>query len=121
MIACHLDEPGDSSPGRKYTASSEETIDMWHAKYVRSLPMGMFDDQYVDNNTDPKQNSGWGRKGDTGKGGYTNNDNNDKSAPAFMNLNATMMTNTTSFPAKRYPSSTPSRQEMSFRVSIFSR
>ena len=86
MIACHLDEPGDSSPGRKYTASSEETIDMWHAKYVRSLPMGMFDDQYVDSNTDPKQNSGWGRKGDTGKGGYTNNDNKDKSAPAFMNL-----------------------------------
>ena len=86
MIACHLDEPGDSSPGRKYTASSDETIDMWHAKYVRSMPMGMFDDQYVDNNTDPKQNDGWGRKGDTGKGGYTNNDNKDKSAPAFMNL-----------------------------------
>ena len=48
--------------------------------------MGMFDDQYVDSNTDPKQNNGWGRKGDTGKGGYTNNDNKDKSAPAFMNL-----------------------------------
>lgn len=89
MIACHLDEPGDSSPGRKYTESAGETIDMWHAKYVRSMPMGMFDDQYVDNNTDPKKNSGWGRKGDTGKGGYTNNDNADKSAPAFMNLNPT--------------------------------
>lgn len=88
MIACHLNEPGDSSAGRKYTASADETIDMWHAKYVRSLPMGMFDDQYVDNNTDPKKNGGWGRKGDTGKGGYTNNDNKDKSAPAYMNLNA---------------------------------
>lgn len=88
MIACHLNEPGDKSAGRKYTASAGETIDMWHAKYVRSLPMGMFDDQYVDNNTDPKKNKGWGRKGDTGKGGYTNNDNKDKSAPAYMNLNA---------------------------------
>jgi hypothetical protein len=87
MIACHLGEKGDKSAGRKYTASKDETIDMWHAKYVRSLPMGMFDDQYVDNNTDPKKNKGWGRKGDTGKGGYKNNDNADKSAPAFSNLN----------------------------------
>lgn len=89
MVACHLDEPGDSSAGRKYTDSADQTIDMWHAKYVRSLPMGMFDDQYVDNNTDPKKNKGWGRKGDTGKGGYKNNDNGDKSGPAFMNLKPT--------------------------------
>lgn len=27
--------------------------------------------------------------GDTGKGGYTNNDKADKSAPAYMNLNPT--------------------------------
>jgi len=89
MIACHMDEPGDTSAGRKYTESAGETIDMWHAKYVRSLPMGMFDDQYVDDNIDPKKNKGWGRKGDTGKGGYKNNDNADKSAPAFMNKNGT--------------------------------
>ena len=89
MIACHMDEPGDKSAGRKYTESAGETIDMWHAKYVRSLPMGMFDDQYVDDNIDPKKNKGWGRKGDTGKGGYKNNDNADKSAPAFMNKNGT--------------------------------
>ena len=89
MIACHLNEPGDTSAGRKYTESADQTIDMWHAKYVRSMPMGMFDDQYVDNNTDPEKNAGWGRKGDTGKGGYSNNDNADKSAPAFMNLNPT--------------------------------
>ncbi len=87
MIACHMSEPGDTSAGRKYTASADETIDMWHAKYVRSLPMGMFDDQYVDNNTDPKENKGWGRKGDTGKGGYKSNNNADKSGPAYMNLN----------------------------------
>jgi hypothetical protein len=103
MIACHLDEPGDKSAGRKYTASADETIDIWHAKYVRSLPMGMFDDQYVDNNTDPKKNKGWGRKGDTGKGGYTNNDNADKSAPAFMNVNATEDDKYFVLPSKKVP------------------
>mgnify|MGYP006875466307 CR=1 FL=1 len=65
MIACHLNEPGDSSAGRKYTATDGETIDMWHAKYVRSMPMGMFDDQYVDNNTDPKKNRDPDNKSDT--------------------------------------------------------
>lgn len=103
MIACHLDEPGDKSAGRKYTASDSETIDMWHAKYVRSLPMGMFDDQYVDNNTDPKKNKGWGRKGDTGKGGYKNNDNADKSAPAFMNLNPSKDDKYYVIPSKKVP------------------
>jgi len=65
MVACHLDEPGDYAPGRKYTNAPGETIDMWHAKYVRTLPMGMFDDQYVDNNKDSKANEGYGRKNDT--------------------------------------------------------
>ncbi len=87
MIACHLNEPGDKSAGRKYTETAGETIDMWHAKFVRTLPMGMFDDQYVDNNTDPAKNAGWGRQSDTGKGGYKDNNNADKSGPAFMNLN----------------------------------
>ncbi|BHH85883.1 ethylbenzene dehydrogenase-related protein [Desulforhopalus sp. 52FAK] len=103
MIACHLDEPGDSSAGRKYTDSADQTIDMWHAKYVRSLPMGMWDDQYVDNNTDPKKNKGWGRKGDTGKGGYKNNDNADKSGPAFMNLKPTADEMYYVIPSKRVP------------------
>lgn len=89
MVACHLDEPGDKSPGRKYTASAAETIDMWHAKYVRTMPMGMFDDQYVDNNKDPKVNEGWGRRNDTAPkgGGYKDNANADKTGPAFMNRN----------------------------------
>lgn len=103
MIACHLDEPGDTSAGRKYTDSADQTIDMWHAKYVRSLPMGMWDDQYVDNNTDPKKNKGWGRKGDTGKGGYKNNDNADKSGPAFMNLKPTADEMYYVIPSKRVP------------------
>ncbi len=103
MIACHLDEPGDKSAGRKYTDSADQTIDMWHAKYVRSLPMGMFDDQYVNNNTDPKINKGWGRKGDTGKGGYKNNDNANKSGPAFMNLNPTADELYYVLPSKKVP------------------
>ncbi len=103
MIACHLDEPGDKSAGRKYTASADETIDMWHAKYVRSLPMGMFDDQYVNNNTDPKKNKGWGRKGDTGKGGYKNNDSADKSTPKFMNLKPTADELYYVIPSKKVP------------------
>ena len=78
--------------------------------------MGMFDDQYVDNNTDPKKNSGWGRKGDTGKGGYKDNDNADKSGPAFMNLNATKTTSTMSSPARRCRLSIPSRKATSFPV-----
>ena len=89
LVACHLDEPGDKSPGRKYTSSADETIDMWHAKFVRTMPMGMFDDQYVDNNTDPKVNEGWGRRNDTAPkgGGYKDNFNADKTGPAFMNKN----------------------------------
>ncbi len=103
LISCHMDIEGDTSAGRKYTNNAGETIDMWHAKFVRSLPMGMFDDQYVDNNTDPKKNKGWGRKGDTGKGGYKNNDSADKSTPAFMNLNPTEDEKYYIIPSKKVP------------------
>ncbi len=103
MISCHLNEPSDTSAGRKYTAAEGETIDMWHAKFVRTLPMGMFDDQYVDHTTDPTQNAGWGRKSDTGKGGYANNDNGDKTGPAFMNLNATEEDQYYIIPSKKVP------------------
>ncbi|MBU1566161.1 MAG: ethylbenzene dehydrogenase [Proteobacteria bacterium] len=87
MVACHLDEPGDTAPGRKYTDSAAETIDMWHAKFVRTMPLGKFDDQYVNNNKDPKVNDGWGRMNDTAPkgGGYKDNNNADKTGPAFMN------------------------------------
>ncbi len=105
MVACHLNEPGDKSPGRKYTATADETIDMWHAKFVRTMPLGTFDDQYVDNNTDPKQNSGWGRKNDTAPkgGGYANNDNADKTGPAFMNLNPNEDDKYYVIPSKKVP------------------
>jgi Ethylbenzene dehydrogenase len=104
MVACHLNETGDSSAGRKYTDSPSETIDMWHAKYVRTMPMGMFDDQYVDNNKDPKVNEGWGRRNDTApKGGYKDNNNADKTRPAFMNLAANEDDKYYVIPSKKIP------------------
>jgi hypothetical protein len=91
-VSCHLTEEGlnngikDTSAGRKYTNEPGETIDMWHWKSVRTGPLGMADDQYVDSVADPKLNKNWGRHGDvkTG-GGYTNNVNEAKTGPAFMN------------------------------------
>lgn len=105
MVACHLNEPGDSSAGRKYTENPGETIDMWHAKYVRTMPLGMFDDQYVDNNKDPKVNEGWGRRNDTApKGiGYKDNNNADKTGPAFMNLNPNEDDKYYVIPSKKIP------------------
>jgi hypothetical protein len=91
-VSCHLTENGknngidDTSAGRKYTNKPGESIDMWHWKSVRTGPLGMFDDQFVDDTKDPKQNKNWGRKGDTKLGGgYKNNVNEAKSGPAFMN------------------------------------
>lgn len=77
--ACHrakdgkIDGKEDKNPARKYTKAGQY-IDMWHWKGVRSAVHNQLDDQYVDSNTDPKANKGWGRKGDdkTG-GGYVNN------------------------------------------------
>ena len=76
----------DKSAGRKYTNEPGETIDMWHWESVRTGPLGMFDDQFVDSTADLKLNKNWGRKGDvkTG-GGYKNNINEAKTGPAFMN------------------------------------
>jgi ethylbenzene dehydrogenase len=91
-IACHMAENGmtngmkDKSPGRKYTNRPGETIDMWHWKGVRTNPLGIFDDQFVDSTKDPKKNKNWGRKGDAKLGGgYKNNVNKDKSGPMYMN------------------------------------
>jgi hypothetical protein len=95
-IACHKARGGkiagieDKSPGRKYTNSPGETIDMWHWKGVRTSPVGQVDDQYIDDTKDPTKNADWGRKGDakTG-GGYSNNVNKDKTGPAWMNKTPT--------------------------------
>ena len=92
--ACHMADNGmvngiaAGAPGRKFTAGDGQTIDMWHWKGVRSAPVGQFDDQFIDNTADPEQNENWGRKGDSKTGGgYANNINDDKSAPAFMPAN----------------------------------
>jgi Ethylbenzene dehydrogenase len=91
-VSCHMTENGmnngikDSSAGRKYTNKVGETIDMWHWKSVRTGPLGMIDDQFVDHTKDPKQNKNWGRKGDAKLGGgYKNNLNSTKTGPAYMN------------------------------------
>ena len=90
--SCHMTENRinngfeDSSAGRKYTNKMGESIDMWHWKSVRTGPIGMMDDQFVDHTKDPKQNKYWGRKGDSKLGGgYKNNFNSTKTGPAYMN------------------------------------
>jgi len=87
MVSCHMDIEGDTSAGRKFTNNLGETIDMWHVKSVRTSPLGQVDDQFVDSTDSGKANKNWGRKGDvrTG-GGYTNNVNEDKTGPAYMNF-----------------------------------
>jgi hypothetical protein len=89
--ACHKARGGkiagvaDKSPGRKYTDTAGETIDMWHWKAVRTNPVGQVDDQYVDDTRDPAKNANWGRRTDakTG-GGYVDNVKKDKSGPVWM-------------------------------------
>lgn len=86
--ACHRSKDGkiagrdDKNPARKFTKEGQY-LDMWHWKGVRTGAHGQLDDQYVDSNTDPKANKGWGRKGDdkTG-GGYVNNIKDGQ--PAFV-------------------------------------
>jgi hypothetical protein len=77
--ACHRPKDGlnagvkDTNPARKYTKEGQY-IDMWHWKGVRTGVHNQLDDQYIDSNTDPKENKGWGRKGDSKTGGgYVNN------------------------------------------------
>ncbi len=89
--ACHMGQDGmvngtpSKSPGRKFTARAGQTIDMWHWKAARVWQVGQIDDQFIDDTTDPEKNAGWGRKGDSKTGGgYANNVNAEKTAPAYM-------------------------------------
>jgi hypothetical protein len=71
-MSCHMNV--DKSAGRKYTAAAGQTVDIWHWKGARTGPVNQVDDQYLDHNTDPSVNAGWGRHGDTKTGGgYSNN------------------------------------------------
>jgi len=90
-VSCHLTEDGmnngfkDTSAGRKYTKEGQ-TIDMWHWKGVRTNPLGLFDDQFVDSVADPSKNKNWGRHGDSKDGGgYANNKTKDGKMPMYMN------------------------------------
>lgn len=109
--ACHM-QNGDGkiagidqtgiAPGRKFTRKPGETIDMWHWKSVRLNPVGQIDDQFVDHIKDPKANKNWGRHGDSKTGGgYSNNANADKTAPAYMNRTQDGLNDYTITPAQQ--------------------
>lgn len=79
-VTCHATTAGRDRP-LKYTNAAGELGDIWHAKMVRTLPVGHIDDQYV--NDDQKADEG-GRKSDarTG-GGYSNNAKEGSKTPPF--------------------------------------
>lgn len=111
-VACHMqndegkiagiDQTG-KAPGRKYTREGQ-TIDMWHWKSVRMNPLGLIDDQFVDDVKDPSVNKNWGRHGDSKTGGgYVNNMNADKTGPAFMNRSQGNVDGYTITPSQKTP------------------
>ena len=67
---CHL---GQGKPyGNKYTPGPGQLGDIWHVKGQRTVPMGLVDDQYVDNTPyDPKASPNAGRKNEDAQGDYT--------------------------------------------------
>lgn len=93
--SCHMVEDGlidgvkDSSSGRHYTKSANETLDEWQWKAARTNPVGQLTDGFVDN--EHQTNKKWGRHGDEySAGGYHNNtnktNNTSKTAvPAWIN------------------------------------
>ena len=84
FTACHAGENSDVKPyGNKYTSNEGELGDIWHWKSVRNL--GQIDDQYLDWTRYSAETPGAGRKSDAkDSGGYTDNQTEDKSMPAFM-------------------------------------
>ena len=83
-VACHRSSTGDPKPfGNKYTESEGELGDIWHWKSVRNL--NQVDDQYLDNVGYSADTPEAGRHSDPKEsGGYTDNYNEDKTAPGFM-------------------------------------
>lgn len=84
FTACHAGENSDVKPfGNKYTASEGETGDIWHWKSIRNE--GQIDDQFLDSTRfDAEKAKEAGRKSDAkDSGGYADNVNEDKTAPAF--------------------------------------
>ncbi len=86
-VSCHAGEP--SKPfGNKYTDKPGELGDIWHAKLVRTLPVGQIDDQYLDHQRWSEKNAGAGRHSDPKTGGGYENIKIKNGAPEFMNKNA---------------------------------
>jgi len=69
-VTCHL---GQGKPyGNKYTSKPGELGDIWHAKGQRTVPLGLVDDQYVDDTRyDPQKSPNAGRKNEDSQGDYT--------------------------------------------------
>jgi hypothetical protein len=66
-VLCH---EGEGKPyGNKYSRQEGELADMWHAKGMRTGPLGYLDDQYVDHTRHSQQTPNAGRKGDPGPQG----------------------------------------------------
>ncbi len=71
QMSCHSGQPGKPF-GNKYSEEESELGDIWHIKNVRTSPVGMVDDQYLDNTRyDPKKSPSAGRHTDPGGGGYS--------------------------------------------------
>lgn len=84
FTACHAGENSDVKPfGNKYTSAEGETGDIWHWKSIRNV--GQIDDQFLDSTRfDAEKAKEAGRKSDAkDSGGYADNVNEDKTAPAF--------------------------------------
>jgi hypothetical protein len=69
-VTCHL---GQGKPyGNKYTNNPGELGDIWHAKGMRTVPLGLVDDQYVDSTRyDAQKEPNAGRKNEDPAGDYT--------------------------------------------------
>ncbi|MEW6034855.1 MAG: ethylbenzene dehydrogenase-related protein [Chloroflexota bacterium] len=80
---CHPGEQAASAYGSKYTLNADGIGDIWHWKGVRTGTVGQIDDQYLDGKR-PSESAEAGRHSDpkTG-GGYSDNINAAKTAPAY--------------------------------------
>ncbi len=79
-VTCHATTAGRDRP-LKYTNAAGELGDMWHTKFVRTLPVGQTDDQYLD---DDQKAAEAGRKSDPKTaGGYENNTKEGVKTPIF--------------------------------------
>jgi len=84
FTVCHAGENSDVKAfGNKYTAEEGQLGDIWHWKSIRNVSQA--DDQYLDSVRYSADTPEAGRHGDPKDGGgYVNNENEDKTLPAFM-------------------------------------